>query len=135
MSTRSAIIVKTGNQYRGIYCHFDGYISKQVGVAKELFENYQDEKKINELVDLGSISFLKEKVHPTSEHSFNGIKEEGVTLAYHRDRGEDLVICTGKSSEKVADQIGHNGYVYVFENGSWKVNGIDLKDAIEEAED
>lgn len=126
MSTRSAIIMKTDNpdglkRYRGIYCHFDGYIDY---VGKVLKEHYTDIDKVQALIDLGDISILDTEIspNPTLPHSFNN-RQKGVVLAYHRDRGEPLHIAFGPTAKNVANQIGHNDHVYVFENGRWTHNG------------
>lgn len=127
MSTRSAIIHKTETGYAGIYCHFDGYID---GVGKTLQEHYQDAGKVARLIALGDISSLDERVEPIGAHSYDN-KEQGTTAAYIRDRGETgCETKTGATVKEVADEIGHNGYVYVFESGSWKVNGTPLAEAV-----
>lgn len=127
MSTRSAILQKTENGYRGIYCHFDGY---EEGVGATLLEHYQDEDKITRLLDLGSISSLDERVEPVGKHSYD-IPEKGTTIAYHRDRGEkEQPAIEGPTVEAVAPKIGHNGYVYVWEDGEWTVNGQSLAEAL-----
>jgi hypothetical protein len=121
MSTRSAIIQKTEDGYEGIYCHFDGYLS---GVGRELLENYQDADKVDDLISLGDISCLYSEVwpNPREHHSFDK-PQSGVTIAYGRDRGEegtDAIV--GETIDDVASKIGHNGYVYVYDNG-WTCNG------------
>ena len=127
MSTRSAIIVKTGDQeFIGVYCHYDGYTE---GVGKTLNEHYQDHEKVVSLVSLGSLSVLAERVAPVGEHSFRN-PEDGTTIAYHRDRDEELHVCKGRSVIEVAEQIGHNGYVYSLEDGKWSVNGVSLEEEL-----
>lgn len=143
MSTRSAIIMKQGDIYVGIYCHYDGYPE---GVGKVLLEHYSDPEKVARLIALGSISSLGERVEPLGEHSFDA-PEEGTTVAYHRDRGEEwdesVTPAAGASWKNVSAQIGRNGYVYVFEPEPdevkareryedptaprWYVNGMDLE--------
>ncbi len=119
MSTRSAIIEKLPDgTYRGIYCHFDGYLA---GVGKTLLAHYQDAAKVGRLIDLGEISQLGERVEPIGPHAY-GNAEKGTTVAYHRDRGEDRTEpTTGATVEEVAAKIGHNGYVYVFDD-EWECN-------------
>jgi hypothetical protein len=73
MSTRSRIAIeKQDGTVKSIYCHFDGYVD---GVGKTLFNHY-DKEKLEKLIELGDISVL----HESTEN----------TVAYHRDRGEDL---------------------------------------------
>jgi hypothetical protein len=123
MSTRSAIIAKINDRYQGIYCHFDGYIA---GVGKTLQKYYNTAEKVQELIALGDISSLDKKLKMiTRNHSFN-TPDKNVTVAYHRDRGDDWKETkprNGKTVESVANRIGHNSFVYVFENGEWTCNG------------
>lgn len=134
MSTRSAIIRATeGGSYEGIYCHYDGY---ETGVGKTLLDHYSDPEKVKRLIALGSISQLGQRVEPIGAHSF-GQREDGTTVAYHRDRGEKWEHCSiaaGATVKEVEENIGHNGFVYVFENGTWTCNGVPLAKAIETAE-
>jgi hypothetical protein len=124
MSTRSAIIVKdkeTGN-YRGVYCHFDGYLD---GVGYTLRENFNSYKDAYDIVALGDLSQLAEckRVNPIGKHSYDS-PESGTIIAYHRDRGEEEGNpIEGDTVQSVECQIGHNGYVYVFENDEWSCNG------------
>lgn len=88
MSTRSNIGIKrTNGGIDVIYCHSDGYIEWN---GLKLYRHYNDINKIEELIGLGDISSLHEKLAPEEwqEHSFDN-RQEGITVAYHRDRGED----------------------------------------------
>ena len=130
MSTRSAILEKTDSGYRGIYCHFDGYPS---GVGKILLEQYADPKKVFALINLGNLSSLGKKIAPAKStiHTFDS-PQENVTVAYDRDLGEDeQEPIVGTTIEEVESQIGHDGYVYVFENNKWTCNGDPLEEAVE----
>lgn len=128
MSTRSAIIErKSDGTYRGIYCHFDGYVE---GVGKKLAAHYTDPALVTALLDLGDISSLGARLAPEGPHSFDD-REQGATVAYMRDRGETgCEARTGATAKDVAGMIGHNGYVYVFEDGSWTVNGKSIDQAL-----
>jgi hypothetical protein len=89
MGTRSAIGYKTAEgKIRAKYSHYDGYVA---GVGKTLVEHYQQARKIAQMVELGDQSFLAEEIFPTDDtHSFN-TPQEGVTVFYGRDRGEENV--------------------------------------------
>ncbi len=127
MSTRSAILHRTATGYVGIYCHFDGYPE---GVGQKLLDHYQDADKVARLIALGEISSLGERVEPIGPHSYQNA-EEGTTVAYHRDRGEDRTEpATGDTVKACEAHIGHNGYVYVFESGAWTLNGEPLAQVI-----
>jgi hypothetical protein len=86
MSTNSRIAIEQADgTVKSIYCHWDGYPK---GVGKKLVEHYGDRAKVEELIALGDLSQLGERVEPLGDHSFN-LPEEGTTVAYHRDREED----------------------------------------------
>ena len=132
MSTRSAIIEKTDTGYRGIYVHHDGY---REGVGKTLSLYYTNPERVSALVDLGDLSSLGKNINPTGPHSFDK-PEKGVTVAYMRDRGEDDCQPTvGKTIKKVAERIGHDGYVYVFKGDHWLCNGRRFKVILDEDEE
>jgi len=121
MATRSRIAIETtddsGNKViKSIYCHFDGYAS---GVGKTLMDNYQDREKVEALISLGDISFLEEEITPTGPHSFD-YPQKGVTVAYHRDRGEKFKSPRINSSvrEFFLSDIEEYGYLFT-EEGEW----------------
>lgn len=89
MSTRSHIgIWNEDGTLDVIYCHWDGYPSYNGAV---LLHHYQDLDKIRELIALGDISLLAKHVKPAEgEHTFES-PQEGVVVAYGRDRHEDGV--------------------------------------------
>ena len=121
MATRSRIAIETtdtsGNKViKSIYCHFDGYFA---GVGKTLMDNYQDREKVEALISLGDISFLREEIIPTGPHSFN-YPQKGVTVAYHRDRGEKFKSprINSSVSEFFLSDIEDYGYLFT-EEGEW----------------
>ena len=89
MSTRSHIgIWNEDGSLDVIYCHWDGYPPYNGAV---FLHHYQDPEKIRELIALGDISSLAESVKPVEgEHTFES-PQEGVVVAYGRDRHEDGV--------------------------------------------
>lgn len=121
MATRSRIAIENvDNTVTSIYCHFNGYVSHN---GKILHNHFQDREKVEELIALGNISFLKENIEPTDKHSFNN-PQEGVTVAYHRDRGEDF---NQKHHTNVDDffddALSHVPYAYLFTlDGKWLVS-------------
>ncbi len=91
MATRSRIGIEILDAHgektvRSIYCHWDGNPSHN---GKILQENYLDRDKVMSLISLGDISSLGKEVDPTGPHTFEKPQKE-VTVAYHRDRGEDF---------------------------------------------
>ena len=88
MATRSRIgIADPQGNITSIYCHFDGYPSH---VGRLLQTTYNTEGDAREIVSLGDLSCLDERLHPDADspHSFQD-RVPGITLAYGRDRGEE----------------------------------------------
>jgi hypothetical protein len=119
MATRSNIgIVNEDGSVTGIYVHWDGYPENN---GKLLLNHYNTTGIVYELMDLGDLSSLNEKLNTDLPHSFNK-PVEGVCVAYGRDRGE-----TGVESRvfKNIDEYQNDGdksgtdYQYLFENGKW----------------
>ena len=118
MGTRSFIAVKTESGYKGVYCHWDGYLSNN---GRILFENYTDLETVNKLIDGGGISSLGEIIG--DKHDFDD-RESGTTY-YHRDRDEEwednkpTEVTTLFELTNTASQCGTE-YLYLFEDGKWK---------------
>lgn len=119
MSTRSRIGLKLENgQVISIYCHFDGYPD---GVGKTLRNCYVDRKRVEELISLGDISCLAERLAPErwEVHSYDSPKRD-ITLAYGRDRGETDV--APHTHQNVNEYLSNSlDYMYIFDEGQWHV--------------
>ncbi len=123
MATRSNIAMKTKEgKIVSVYCHWDGYVANN---GKILLENYTDAHKIEALVALGSISALGEEIG--QKHPFDrNYKEpelsltDNWTLAYHRDRGEELSIQEYDDIPSWIDQMEE--YAYLWDGSDWLVN-------------
>lgn len=89
ISTRSYIAKKIGeDEYLTIYCHADGYLTYNGAM---LLDHYNTPERVDALLALGDLSTLQEKLEPDPNlpHSFDyNERQEGVTVAYGRDRGE-----------------------------------------------
>jgi len=124
MGTSSAIGIKQPNgQVQAITCHWDGYPEH---VGRILHEFYNHEAKAMRLLSLGSLSSLGESMTPPPgvRHSLEH-PAKGVTVAYHRDRGDDL-----RKPVRFADTEDYRlnaqkrfmaDYVYLLDNWVWKV--------------
>ena len=150
MATRSTIgILNEDKTVTAIYCHFDGYLS---GVGEILFNHYDNEERIRELLSLGSISILGKHIEPLSDfekttkfagfkngesvynitygkHSFDNAHDD-TTLAYTRDRGDDFWV----NNHKNENDFYENGeeFNYLYKEGKWFVDGKELtKEMIE----
>jgi hypothetical protein len=125
MSTRSNIAfydTKAGCVL-SIYCHCDGYPK---GVGAMLNANYTTESAVRALVALGNLSVLDPKLAPPPgvAHSFDK-PLDGVTIAYHRDRGDDWDHEQPKTHSTMAlwlaDCLSNAFYehLYLFLDGNW----------------
>lgn len=88
MATRSTIAIRNADgTVTGIYCHWDGYFSYNGAILRD---HYTDEAMVRELLSLGHISSLGEKIHPDTDapHTFEKA-QKGVCVFYGRDRGEE----------------------------------------------
>ena len=108
MSTRSRIAIENQDgTVTSVYCHFDGYVK---GVGKTLFENYNRETT-EQLVALGDLSQLNESTE--------------TTIAYCRDRGEDLKNTIYIDVEELFEMNSRGGLNYVYcltKDNIWLVN-------------
>jgi len=124
MATRSRIAIENQDgTVQSIYCHFDGYVD---GVGKRLFNHY-DREKLKKLIELGDISSLGESTENT--------------VAYARDRGEDLHSTGYLCVEGLFENGFNSGEEYVYclnRDGIWLVcrdgssNVAILKEELEE---
>lgn len=115
MATRSRIAIENPDgSVKSIYCHWDGYPEHN---GRILNDHYQERKKVESLIELGSISILDENVDPTGPHSFEN-PQDGVTVAYHRDRGEAYRKPDGhrNSESYFKGDIEEYGYLFTKEN-------------------
>lgn len=115
MGTRSQIGMELADKtVESVYCHFDGYVE---GVGKTLVEHYTDPKKVAMLISHGGMSSLGDEIG--DKHDFNH-REENVCTFYHRDRGEELVTESHKTSASYAEYEGGGiEYLYLFRGGEW----------------
>lgn len=117
---------KTDN-VRFIYCHFDGY-PEDVGYILDTY--YKDAGKVEDLLDLGDISSLKEEVSASPSYTEKEIKDK-VTVAYFRDKGGDWESVAPKHTQLANYEKGEDtiDYLYLYKDGIWYVdveNGLSL---------
>jgi hypothetical protein len=125
MATRSNIAYRTPEgRIVSVYCHWDGYVSNN---GKILVENYTDMDKIVQLVSLGSISSLGQEIGEKQDFNDRSTCKDEWTLAYHRDRGEQLVVNTYDDIPSWIDDMEE--YAYLWNGREWLVNDHSEKDA------
>jgi len=118
MSTRSVIGIKQNDTYITVYCHSDGY-PEYNGTILDLYYNQPELAK--ELISLGDLSIIKPKLAADENvvHNFD-VRANGVTVAYHRDRGEKYQKPEKFNSLKeIIDYYSNCSYLYVFDE-QWK---------------
>jgi hypothetical protein len=123
MATRSRIAIELpSGEVHSIYCHWDGYPSNNGEILKE---HYNTREKVMELILLGDISSLRQRVAPNADeigkHSFDTPIED-VVIAYHRDRGDDYAkprVNADRNEYKNSD-IEEWGYLFTKQN-EWLV--------------
>jgi len=150
MATRSTIALEFADDtVQQIYAHFDGYLEHNGRILKE---HYSDPFKLQELIELGSISVLAPEIgvkHPfdnphrwgTPDYLAHEAEYKHMTKFYGRDRGE-----TETEARRFADFADYqaNGqweeYNYILRQidgqAQWFVNGMTFEElAALEAED
>lgn len=124
MSTRSRIGMQdTRGNIRVIYCHHDGYIKD--GVGETLFRHYQDETKINALLDGGAIFCLGSRLDKPAGHP-PGSPVSDRTIFYRRDVGEEGAWHDASEYHSLSAFIEavidlDAEYAYLYKNGEWFV--------------
>lgn len=120
MGTRSSITVKhpTTGQYHNIYCHWDGYT---INNGALLIEHYNSLTLALALVSPGDMSSLREKCNGEEGHTFDS-PNEGQTVYYGRDRGEDG--CEMRIYDTYLECLEKNDqeYNYLFADDKWYVS-------------
>jgi hypothetical protein len=118
MATRSNIAYRNAEgTIVSVYTHWDGYVA---GVGRTLQENYQDQAKIEALVALGSISSLGAELGEKQDFNDRSTQKDEWTLAYNRDRGEELAI--GKYDDIPSWIDDMEEYAYLWTGTEWLVN-------------
>ena len=130
MGTRSNIgIVNLDDSIDAIYCHWDGFPSYN---GKILLNHYTTADIVNQLMLLGDLSSLNEKLYPddSKPHTFQN-QQEDVCVAYGRERNESDVDC--KIFKDIGDFERFAGnsdaeYQYLFEDGKWTYRNVNKDD-------
>jgi hypothetical protein len=103
MGTRSTIALEYADgTVEQIYCHWDGYLSHN---GQILHKHYSDPFKLRDLIDLGDMSSLGERIG--TQHAFEKAPEGECTF-YLRDRKEQG--CGANKFKDYADYIENHQY-------------------------
>ena len=103
MGTRSTIALEFADgTVEQVYCHWDGYLEHNGAI---LAEHYSDPFKLRDLIDLGDMSSLGERIG--TQHAFDKAPEGECTF-YLRDRKEKG--CGKKKFKDFADYKANHQY-------------------------
>lgn len=128
MATRSTIALEFADgTVQQVYCHWDGYLDNN---GKILQEHYSDPFKLQQLIDLGSLSTLGAEIgvkrpfdnpgkYGSDEYTAFQDMYANQCLFYCRDRGEDLSVNTFKDFQTYTREAQFEEYDYILRN----VNG------------
>lgn len=118
MGTRSLIgKANPDNTYTYIYCHWDG---KPYCVGVKLVENYFTNDKINQLLELGDLSSLGEKIGEKQDFNKFETQVREWCLAYGRDRGEDGCEAKTIPLDELVNIDHWQEYIYIWKDNVWK---------------
>ena len=86
MGTRSYIALQIEeDEYLTIFCHYNGYPDDNGAI---LAEHYDKQEKVESLIQLGDLYFLRSKLEPNPDLPHNhSTPQPNVTIAYNRDEG------------------------------------------------
>ena len=103
MGTRSTIALEFADgTVQQVYCHWDGYLDHN---GKILQEHYSDPFKLRDLIDLGDMSSLGERIG--TQHAFDKAPQGECTF-YGRDRKESG--CEARKFKDFADYRANHQY-------------------------
>ena len=118
MATRSNIAYKTPEgKIRSVYCHWDGYPEHNGEILRKF---YTTQDKIEALVALGSLSTLGAEIGEKVDFDDRSTQKDEWTLAYHRDRGEEL--CVSEYDDIPSWIADMEEYAYLWNGEEWLVN-------------
>lgn len=131
MATRGYIgKVQDNGKIIAVYTHWDSYPSNN---GRLILDHYANQASIDEIISLGSLSSLGERLNPVGPHSFDK-PEDGTTVFYGRDRNENPENIKPVEFDSEEDYIKNgeefnylwkDGKIFVGtyhepENGKWK---------------
>jgi hypothetical protein len=118
MGTRSLIgKINPDNTFTYIYCHWDGH---PYSAGTKLVDNYFTNEKVDQLLELGDLSSLGEKIGNRQDFNDFGSHVSGWCLAYGRDRGEDNCGAKTIPLDELTKVDHWQEYIYIWEDHKWK---------------
>jgi len=110
MATRSYIGKQNSDgTIRAIYCHWDGYPNH---VGRLLNDHYDEETKVDNLLNLGDLSSLNSTLEETVAYKHDR-EENNVDARLFESRQDFILFGNGMSAE----------FWYLFCNGEWETLG------------
>ena len=117
------------DQYLTVYCQFNGHPENTGAI---LVKCYDTPEKVDALLALGHLYYLREKLHPApGRHDFDAPQPE-VTLAYQSDGACSDWEATIKTWEELCERVQDGvEYLYVYsENEQWLYSPMGNSEAV-----
>lgn len=116
------VLHKRDNRLLSILCNYEGHPPYMLKILDEF---YNDPVKVEQLLNLGNIMILRERLYPLEgrEHSIND-PQEGVTISYNRDsKFKNAYSVEHSSVEHLKNTMHVNdvewGYMFREEDNMW----------------
>lgn len=113
------ILAWAAPRYSSVFCHYNGYPDDNGAI---LAEHYDKQEKVESLIQLGDLYFLRSKLEPNPDLPHNhSTPQPNVTIAYNRDEGWSDCEAVHKTLDELNDpgEIGIEfTYIFTFE-GRW----------------
>lgn len=114
MGCRASLYAKIGDKVHALYLHWEGHPDHVMPI---LTECYNDQSKVHVLFALGDLSYLDRSCERPPEGSRLG-QIAGYTIAYGRDKGEEIRIRSYPDLTEARDHENH-GYEYSWDGQIW----------------
>lgn len=123
--THCVIMEEFDEGYRGIYCHFNGFIINDFingGVGYRLVTYYNSKESARNIIDLGILISLDPNIRDTKERIDEAMRNK---KSYDDVEFEDRPFY-GYTIDDVVDHFKDKNinYVYIWTNGHWYVDVI-----------
>jgi hypothetical protein len=134
MATRATIAIKNSKgSYDCIYTHLDGY-----GHLPILTGHYNSDAKARELVELGGISVLDNRIQPNPAlyHGFDGWGRKDLEPQIHNKTGRQMEVCLVYDRDRNENELPtqrnltfrqcfQEEYLYVWSGKRWTRYKVD----------
>lgn len=120
MSTSSLVAQKITDQYKAIYCHYDGYPSHLLKVLYKYYSIRACRDKA-QLMGQSAKTLLYDKLDALFKKDIRGINEDGTLVADDASSGSLFNKFFNKS--ELIERARDNGceYIYIYDDDVWHI--------------